>query len=194
MLTELEAVRRAKENDLSGLRVLVELHQQESIRLVVLIVQDRQLAEDIVSDSFLIAFERMEQFDENRQFFPWFRRVLVNNALKRINRRKRLMSLDTLTQKESIEMNVLIRLTSLPNPSDIVEETELKALVRGAIDSLSPKQRIVIVLRYYYGLSESEIAETLSIPHGTVKSRASAGIGRLAGLLSSLRSITLSLF
>ncbi len=194
MLTEGEAIRKAQENDLSGLRGLVELHQLESVRLVTLLVRDRQLAEDIVSDSFLIAFERIRQFDRNRPFFPWFRRILVNNSLKRINRNKRFLSLDTFMGEESIETNVLKHVTSLPDPSDIVEEAERKAVVKEALNSLSSKQRAVIVLRYYFGLSEAEIAETLGIPRGTVKSRTAAGIGRLTGLLSGLRSLLLSWF
>ena len=195
MLTERKAIKSAQENDLSGLRGLVELHQHESIRLVTLIVRDRHLAEDIVSDSFLTAFERISQFDQNRPFFPWFRRILVNNSLKRINRRKRFLSLNAFIGEEgSTEINILKHITSLPDPSDIVEEADRKAMVIEAINSLSVKQRAVIVLRYYFDLSESEIAEALGIPRGTVKSRAAAGIGRLAGLLGGLRSVILSLF
>lgn len=193
MLTEIEAVRRVKENDISGLRALVELHQHESIRLVVLIVRDRQLAEDIVSDSFLTVFERIKQFDENRQFFPWFRRILINNALKRINRRKQFLPLAILLERDSSEKIDLSALALLSDPSEVVEESEMKVVVREAINSLSPKQRTVIVLRYYFGLSESEVAEALGIPRGTVKSRTSASIGRLAGLLSGLRSLLILL-
>lgn len=194
MVTEYEAVRLAKENDLAGLRALVELYQQESIRLAALIVQDRQLAEDVVSDSFLKAFERIEQFDVNRQFFPWFRRILVNHALKKIDHRKRFISLDVFTGREADNTNILNQLGSLPDPSDTLEEAEVKAAIRAAIESLSPKQRAVVVLRYYFDLSEAEIAETLHIPRGTVKSRAAAGIGRLTGLLSGLRSLLPGLF
>lgn len=189
MLTEGEAIRRAKENDLSGLATLVELHQQQSIRLVTLIVRDRQLAEDIVSDSFLTAFDHIAQFDEKRSFFPWFRRILVNNALKRLKRRNRLLPLHSPFEEESSDTGVVDRLAASPDPSTTAEETEMKALVREAINALSPKQRAVIVLRYYEGLSEAEIAETLGIPGGTVKSRAAAGAKRLAGLLNGVRSL-----
>lgn len=191
MLTESEAIGRAKERDLSGLRTLVELHQQEALRLVALIVGDRQLAEDVVSDSFLTAFDHIAQFDEHRPFFPWFRRILVNNALKRIQRRNRFLPLNSYG---SADTNVVDYLSSLPDPSNAVEEMEMKAVVRGAIDSLSPRQRAVIVLRYYHDLSEAEIAETLNIPGGTVKSRAAAGVKRLGGLLNGIRSLLLNLF
>jgi RNA polymerase sigma-70 factor (ECF subfamily) len=191
MLTESEAIGRAKEKDLSGLRVLVELHQQEALRLVALIVGDRQLAEDVVSDSFLMAFDHIAQFDERRPFFPWFRRILVNNALKRIKRRNRFLPLNS---HGSADTNVVDYLASLPDPSDAVEETEMKTDVRRAINSLSPQQRAVIVLRYYYDLSEAEIAQTLNIPGGTVKSRAAAGVKRLGGLLSGIRSSLPNLF
>lgn len=194
MLTERDAIGRAKKNDLSGLRTLVKLHQEESIRLVALIVQDIQLAEDIVSDCFLKAFERMGQFDENRPFFPWFRRILVNDALKRISRRNRLLSLDSIGDERAVETSILDYLSSIPDPSDLAELAEMKNVVRKAINSLSPKQRAVIVLRYYFDLSESEIADTLGIPGGTVKSRAAAGIGRLNDLLSSVRSSLIGLF
>jgi RNA polymerase sigma-70 factor, ECF subfamily len=193
MMTESEAIKRAKVKDLAGLQALVELYQRESIRLVFLIVRERQLAEDIVSDSFLTAYDRIQQFDENRHFGPWFRRILINNALKRVNRRKRFLSLDAYIRQEPIGTTISEHFASSSDLSEVMEETDMKTAIRDAVRSLSPKQRAVIVLRYYFDLSEAEIAEVLGIPRGTVKSRAAAGIGQLAGLLSGLRSFLLNL-
>lgn len=194
MLEENEAIMRAKKGDLSGLKALVEMHQQDAIHLAALIVQDSQLAQDIVSDSFLKAYDRIDQFDENRPFMPWFRRIIINDALKRISRHKRFIPLDGLIRRKENETRTMVDLAALiPDPSDAVERSEIKAIVRRAINSLTAKQRAVVVLRYYFDLSEAEIAETLNIPRGTVKSRVAASMGRLSGLLSELRSLLLSL-
>lgn len=194
-MEEHEAILRMKKGDLSGLRALVLMYQGKAIRIVALIVEDNQTAEDIVSDSFLKAYERIEQFDEKRPFMPWFRQIIINDALKRISRRKRLLALDGLTRGKEVKTSISGYLVSLePNPSNAAEEAEIKAIIKSALDSLTPKQQAVVVLRYYFDLSEAEIAEVLDIPCGTVKSRAAASMRRLSALLSGLRFMPLSLF
>lgn len=73
----------------------MEHHQLQATRAAYLVVRDRQLAEDIVCDAFLRCFERIQQFDANRPFAPWFLRMVVNDALKAAEQRARHVSLDT---------------------------------------------------------------------------------------------------
>src|SRR5574341_1765406 len=104
VMDEREAIRLAKRHDPAGLEGLVQLHQQQAVRLATLITRDRQLAEDVVSECFLIAYERIHQFDEQRPFRPWFHRIVANAALKTVSRQGRLASLENLANdNETIE-------------------------------------------------------------------------------------------
>jgi RNA polymerase sigma factor (sigma-70 family) len=179
-MDEYEAVARAKRSELAGLEALVQLHQQSAVRLAAFITRDRQMAEDIVSDAFLTAFDRIAQFDAVRPFKPWFHRIVANAALKAVKKRRRIVSLD-----EDNTYNLPLHLIGgVADPADAVEASEMQSEVRRALAALSPKQRAVIALRYYSEFSEAETAAALNIPPGTVKSRLSAGMQRLRTLLA----------
>ncbi len=188
VMDEREAIRLAKRHDPAGLEGLVQLHQRQTVRLATLITRDRQLAEDVVSECFLVAYERIHQFDEQRPFRPWFHRIVANAALKTVSRQGRLASLENLANDDGTVERVLGRLVdSAPDPLEVAEQTEVRAAVQAALASLSPKQRAVLALRYYGDFSEAETAAALDIPRGTVKSRLTAGMERLRALLADFR-------
>jgi RNA polymerase sigma-70 factor (ECF subfamily) len=188
VMDEREAITRAKRHDPAGLEGLVQLQQQQAVRLATLITRDRQSAEDVVSECFLVAYERIHQFDEQRPFRPWFHRIVANAALKTVSRQGRLASLENLANDDGTIERVLGSLVdSAPDPLEVAEQTEVRAAVQAALASLSPKQCAVLALRYYSDLSEAETAAALDIPRGTVKSRLAAGMERLRALLADLR-------
>lgn len=187
-MDEREAITYAKRHDPAGLEGLVQLHQQQAVRLAALITRDRQTAEDVVSECFLVAYERIQQFDEQRPFRPWFHRIVANAALKAVSREGRLASLENLENDDgTIERMLGSLVDSAPDPLEVAEQAEVRAAIQSAFASLSPKQRAVLALRYYSDLGEAETAAALGIPRGTVKSRLAAGLERLRALLADLR-------
>lgn len=183
-MDEREAIAHIKQGNLVGLKTLVALYQQEAVRIASLIVQDRMLAEDTVSDCFLKVYERIEQFDQSRPFWPWFRKMVINASLQTIRRRKRLLSFNRLLGNEAAVAETLDDfVNSLQSPAARLEQAERKRVVRQSLLALSPTQRAVLILRYYADLNEAEIADALDIPRGTVKSRTAAAKIRLRGLL-----------
>jgi RNA polymerase sigma-70 factor (ECF subfamily) len=74
-----------------------------------------------------------------------------------------------------------------PNPEEAVLASEQESIIAAAIMNLGEEYRAALLLRFYHGLSLQEIAETLNIPLGTVKSRLSIGTHRLRALLSTLK-------
>lgn len=181
---ERQAVDRLRSGDIGGLEVLVQRHQLQATRAAYLVVRDRQLAEDIVCDAFLRCCERIQQFDTNRPFAPWFLRMVVNDALKAAERRARHVSLDT--SRGGLTFADLLP-DQVAGPDVAAERAELRRDVEVALQSLTPRQRAAIVLYYYVGLSGPEIAEHLSSPLGTVKRRLHDGRARLRTLLSDSR-------
>ena len=179
-MEEQEAIVRLKRGDIGGLEALVRRYQVQAVRTAYLITRDRALAEDVVQAAFLRAHERIGQFDVGRSFGPWFLRSVANDAVKSVTRGKHQISLETSSL-------VGLLADSNPGPAEVVEAADLRQTVWDALGKLPPAQRAAIVLRYYLGLSEAEMAEQLDCPSGTVKWRLHAARKRLRRLLRPLR-------
>lgn len=156
----------------------MSLHQLRAVRTACLITGDRALAEDIVQTAFLRAAQRIAQFDPSRPFGPWFLRSIVRDAVKAAVKQKRLVSLDG-------ETGLFELADPAPQPEALVEARETVESVRRALEKLSPNQRAAVVMRYYLGMSENEMARELNGPVGTVKWWLYEARRRLARLLWS---------
>ena len=180
------AIQRLKKGDISGLEFLVQRHQLKALRAAFLITRDLGLAEDIVQDSFLQAFRAMHSFDATRPFEPWFLRSVVNASVKMMQRSARQVPLSGTSQvgddaDESPLAELAARVESVESQ---VESIEVQDQIWDAMQKLSPRQRAVIVQRYFLEMSEKEMAETAGSAVGTVKWMLNAARERLRGLLS----------
>ena len=184
-MEEQEAIARLKRGDIGGLEALVHKYQVQAVRTAYLITRDRALAEDIVQAAFLRAYERIGQFDTGRPFGPWFLRSVVNDAVKAAARRERLVPLEVSAEGGQTSLADLLADPN-PGPADMAEAAEVRQAVWTALGKLPPVQRAAIVLRYYLGLSEAEMAGELACPPGTVKWRLHAARKRLRRLLRPL--------
>jgi len=182
-VNEREAITRMKKGDIDGLAALVEQHQHAALRTAVLITRDTALAEDVVQGAFLRAYEKIEQFDESRPFAPWFLRSVANGALQALRKRSKELSLDFSSNGEA-SLGDLLR-SGVGEPAQSFEAAEEKSAVREALDELSPEQRTTVVMFYYLGMTEREIADEMKRPIGTVKWRLHNARNRLRGLLQS---------
>jgi RNA polymerase sigma-70 factor, ECF subfamily len=180
-MEEYKAITGLKRGDISGLEVLVHRYQVRAVRAAYLVVRDRALAEDIVQAAFVRAYERIDQFDAKRPFGPWFLRIVVNDAVKIARRRERTVSLEAAREGESALANLLA--DHRPGPASLVESQATREAIWDALGQLPPPQRAAIVLRYYLGLSEAEMAASMACPPGTVKWRLHAARKRLRVLL-----------
>lgn len=183
-MDEAHAIARLKRGDIAGLETLVREYQVRAARTAYLIVRDGALAEDIVQDAFVRVSEHIDQFDALRPFGPWFLRIVANGAVKLATERERYASLET-EMSEGIPLIDLLADPS-PGPQELAERAEIRQAIVAAIEKLSPAQRSAIVLRYYLGLNETEMADTLARPPGTIKSRLNAARQRLRKLLRPL--------
>jgi len=139
----------------------VAARRQALTRTAYLLVGNHHDAEDLVQKALMKAVPKWAKIRGNPE--PYVRRILYNENVSRWRRRRwREQATDVLPE-------VL---------SDNPDRAELLA-VRDALRALAPRQRAVLVLRYYEGLSEAEIAATLGIAPGTVKSQARDGLARL---------------
>jgi RNA polymerase sigma factor (sigma-70 family) len=140
---------------------------------------DRGLAEEAMQQAFVQAWRASATFDPTRELGPWLATIARRAAIDihRRESRRRAESLDTAAPTDPA-------LVSLP-PS--IERVYDIWEVRQALNQLTPEEATLVRLQHLEGLSQTEIAERLGIPLGTVKSRTYRAHRRLAGLLGHLR-------
>jgi RNA polymerase sigma-70 factor (sigma-E family) len=144
-----------------GFAEFVLARQAALLRTAYLLTGHPQDAEDLVQTTLVKVVPQWRRIADNPE--PYVRRVLVNENVSRWRRRR---------WREHSTDDVPEQLADDPDVAELV-------VVRAALAALAPRQRAVLVLRYYEGLSEAEIAATLGIAPGTVKSQARDGLAKL---------------
>jgi RNA polymerase sigma-70 factor (sigma-E family) len=152
-------------------------HYRQLVRLSVLLVRDVGTAEEVVQDSFVAMHGRWRGLRDQDKALAYLRQTVVNRSRSVLRRRTvATRHLNATLTQEGHE----------PGADDAAVATERRRQVLGALGELSDRQREVLVLRYYLDLSEAQIAETLGISRGAVKSHASRGAAALRPLLEEL--------
>lgn len=154
----------------------VQSSTAELMRTAYLITWDLGEAEDVVQETFLKIARRWPRVRRMRHPLAYARRVMVNAALD--DGRKRARRNDELNDDPPADW---------PDGANHLRRIELRHDLLGAIGALPPRQRAVLVLRYFADLPEKEVAVALGCSVGTVKSTASRGLERLQADLRSHR-------
>lgn len=183
-IPEIQAIARLKQGDLSGLEALVRCYQVKAVHAAILIVHDREQAEEIVQNAFFRAAQKIDQFDERRPFGPWFLRSVINAALQEANRQRRMVSLEAAHPSEAGDPAEWLIDPGLC-PEELVENQALSQAVWQALDRLAPDQRAAIVMRYFEDRSEAELTEVFHRPLTSVKWWLHAARGRLRRMLQA---------
>ncbi len=181
-MDDLQAIQRLKNGDIGGLEILVARYQAKAVHVAFLITHDQTLAEDVVQETFVRIYRRIGGFDSTRPFEPYLLRSVTNAALNVARRSDLQVSLDG--DPEQVEQ-LLLQAASVESE---VEYRQLKQEIIQALARLEPRQRAVVVQRYYLEMSEKEMAAALDAPPGTVKWLLSTARARLRDLLDSKRS------
>ena len=183
-MTDAQAIHRLKDGDIDGLDFLIKRYQLKALRAAFLITHDEQIAEEVVQETFVRFFQRASRFDANRPFEPYLLRSVVNAALNATRERSRWVQVGSESDLESFEG----RLSHAITVEAQVEFNQVKHDVLQALAKLPPRQRAVIVQRYYLQMSEKEMAEDLNAAARTIKRLLSAARERLRRLLGNERS------
>ena len=163
-----------------SLRDLFDGHYRELVRLAALLVDDRGTAEEIVQDAFVAAATRWERIDGDK-VLAYLRSSVLNGAR------------DALRRRGTVR-RFLFRQAERNEPPPTAEAPEAAAVahitrreVLDAVRRLPETQRNVVLLRYFLDCSEAQIAETLGVSAGTVKTSAHRALANLAPALEALR-------
>lgn len=169
---EAALVAQSREGDGRAFGELVRRYEGKIFRLAQHVTQNREDAEDVLQETFLKAYEHLDQFQGAAKFYTWIVRIAVNQALMKLRRRRtdRSVSLD-----EAIDTgeDTIVREVAAwdENPEQRFSRAEFGQILDAAIQCLEPPYRSVFVLRDIDELSTEETADALGLSIPAVKSR-----------------------
>jgi RNA polymerase sigma-70 factor (sigma-E family) len=152
---------------------LFQAHHLELVRLAVLIVGDLATAEDVVQDAFEQLHRRWRTLRKQSSALDYARSAVLNGSRSVLRRR-------TVVRRHESQIT-----GSRPPDPDAAVALEQRTVLIDAFRVLPRRQREVLALRYYVDMSVADVAATLRISEGTVRSTASRGLEALAQILSS---------
>jgi RNA polymerase sigma-70 factor (ECF subfamily) len=163
---------RVAERDRAAFELLYLRYVRSVFGLALRRLRDRQRAEDAVQETFTSVWRSAGSYRPDRgPAAPWLYAIARNAIVDRLRTR-----LETPAEVPDLA-------TSEPGPSDRAESSFVSWRVHRALEELPDKEREVVELAYWSGLSQSEVAEFLHIPLGTVKTRTRSALSRLSGML-----------
>lgn len=173
-----DLIRQARRGDVEAYNLLISRWERRVYNYLLRIVGDREDALDLCQDVFLKAYQNLRKLDGPERFAPWLFRIAHNEAFSSFRKRR----LETeLAQPEAAGDEI-----SAGGPPAF--PVELSIAVTTALERLSEEQREAVILKIYQGFKFEEMAEILSCPVSTVKSRLYAAFDVLKTQLAPVKS------
>ncbi|HEY7336623.1 MAG TPA: sigma-70 family RNA polymerase sigma factor [Bryobacteraceae bacterium] len=161
---EADLVKRLRSRDPRVMSILYDRYGRLAYSLILRVVRDGSAAEDLVQETFLRIWNRAHSFDDRRGALgPWILAVARNRAIDHVRSRDGRMAASAVDLDRMENSSLFAKL------EDRAVSIDRSRRLQSAVKKLTPHQRTVIELAYYEGLSQTEMAERLNQPLGTVK-------------------------
>ena len=165
-------VERAQRGDRGAFDLLVLKYQQKILKLVMRFVRDPADALDVSQEAFIKAYRALPLFRGDSAFYTWLYRIAINAAKNHLVSQGRRAPTSTEFDAEEAEgFEDATQLQDINTPESLLQSKQTGATINAAMDALPEELRHAILLREIEGLSYEEIAEAMSCPIGTVRSR-----------------------
>ncbi|HEV2110131.1 MAG TPA: RNA polymerase sigma factor RpoE [Gammaproteobacteria bacterium] len=164
-------VERVQRGDKSAFDVLVRKYQHKIVKLVTRYVHDSTEALDVAQEAFIKAYRAIHGFRGDSAFYTWLYRIAINTAKNHMVAEGRRPLEHGMDLQDPEQYDMQARLRDVDTPERLLLTDEIQRTVEQAIAELPEDLRTAIVLREIEGMSYEQIAETMSCPVGTVRSR-----------------------
>ncbi|MBD8017375.1 MULTISPECIES: RNA polymerase sigma factor [Kaistella] len=143
-----------------GVRLMMDAYQSRLYWHIRRIIVDHNLAQDVLQDTFIKAYQNFHQFKQDSQLYTWLYRIATNESLQQLNKLKRMQKTD---EDPDYHLQNMVADNAAPDAEDI------QILLQKAIHSLPEKQKLVFTMRYYDDLPYEELSKILDMSVGTLK-------------------------
>jgi len=181
---ETDLIRAARRGNLDAFNELVLAYQHRVYNLAYRILGDPAAASDAAQETFIAAYRKLSTF-RGGSFRSWLLRIVANRCYDELRRQKRRPTTSWEEFGDVDEEANPALVNGSASPEERAEQAELARFIQGAISTLPPDQRVVLVLSDVEGMTYAEIATTVGVPVGTVKSRLARARARLRDLLQA---------
>ena len=164
-------VERVQKGDKRAFDLLVLKYQQRVINIVMPYVKDYGHAQDISQEAFIKAYRALANFRGDSAFYTWLYRIAINTAKNYLVSQSRRPPSSDVEADVAVQIDAGERLKQRSTPENELLQTEIATVVRDTVAALPEELRTAITLREMDGLSYEEIANAMSCPIGTVRSR-----------------------
>lgn len=173
-------VERARQGEKTAFRELVERYKKRIYYLSLDLTGNHHDAEDLSQEVFIKAYRSLKDFRGDAKFSSWLYRIAVNTCISQSRKKSyAAMTLQENFEQEASERRSADSESFGQNPEKSAEAGLMKNHIEAALKQLTPRERSIFVLRHYHDLPLKEIAETLKITLGTVKSMHFRAVKRL---------------
>ncbi len=152
-------IKKIRLGDVESFSVLVDRYQAMIYRLSYYMTGSKEDARDLTQEVFIRAYLNLDKVDPQYKFFSWLYRIAVNESLNYVKRKRSFATLEELEVADS------------DNPDEKERQAEEKRFVSRAVLQLRPRYRILVVMKYYTGLSYNQMSTITGITENKVKSR-----------------------
>lgn len=188
MVNDTTLILEAQRGNVKAFESLVHRYDERVLSMALSYSGDPDEAKDIYQEVFLRAYRALPKFEHRSQFATWLYRIAVNVCKTHYNRRTRrqFLSLDSPLRPGDSEGRLEDRLQAGDPTDHYALASDFAQQMEQALESLSPKQKLVFCLRHYHGHKLKEIAEIMECAEGTVKRHLFTAVRRLREQLAPL--------
>jgi len=183
-LSDAELLARYGQGDEAAFREIVSRYKNSLYAFLKQFLNRQELAEDVFQETFLQLFTSRDSFDPSRPLRPWLFTIAANKAKDALRKSQRVAAIPIGTLSDSQEMSFDDVLNTLSSdstmPYEELEQGETSARVAQTIANMPENLREILILAYFNKFSYKQMANILSIPIGTVKSRLHTAVARFA--------------
>jgi RNA polymerase sigma-70 factor (ECF subfamily) len=181
---EKNLVEKSAGGDIDAFETLIQSHQKKVYNIALRMTKNPEDAQELSQDAFVRAFIAIKKFRGDSSFATWLYRITMNVCTDFLRKRNKA-SVISIEQSVYESQQTMQLADNEPGPDEISEKNQLKKLVKEAMDLLPPEHREVLILRDLLDMTYKDIANTLSINEGTIKSRINRARENLKKVITS---------
>ena len=177
MTEEQDLIARAQRGEVQAYEALVRQYEQLAFRTAWLITHDEPEAADAAQEAFVRAYRALGSFKPGQPFRPWLLQIVTRQALNHVQASQRRLKMTEHYAKQ------MLNGPGHPSPELNLATREQSERLLQAVGKLSPDEQTLIALRYFLELPEAEVAQSLRVRRGTIKSRLHRTLARLREII-----------